>query len=216
MLRIVGNFLIWLYNAVIILSQIDFDWDQRMVQKNPDYKCGIENKFQAESTISSKAKSRIINGKKISSVRYPWMSEILLLIPKSDSTPEFIGLGVGSVISDKSILTVTHNLCLPPYNSFEPSVVTCLEQSAGTNKLQNQNREENQVHCSIGVMDIFDDEKIEDMLKNYKAEFKKHVKSFMYKYEPKWWDEGSEEVNVAKPHGKPVHVVPCSQVWEWE
>ena len=198
MLRIVVDLLLLLYQGVISQSQIDFDWDHKMMMKDLDYKCGIENKFKSESTVSSKAESRIINGKRISSVRYPWMTEVLLLIPKSDGTPEFTGLGVGSIISDKSILTVNYNLCLPPYNSLEPSVVTCLEESTGTNKLQNQNREENQVHYSIGVMDIFDDQRIEHMLKNYNSEFKRDVKAFMYKYEPKWWDEGSEQEKKRK------------------
>ena len=104
MLRIVVDLLLLLYQGVISQSQIDFDWDHKMMMKDLDYKCGIENKFKSESTVSSKAESRIINGKRISNVRYPWMTEVLLLIPKSDGTPEFTGLGVGSIISDKSIL----------------------------------------------------------------------------------------------------------------
>ena len=109
-----------------------------------------------------RSSSRIINGLFTDNFKYPWMAEILLMIIKSDGTHEFSGTGAGSVISDKSILTAAHNLCNEPYNQNDPDHITCLE-STGNMVQQNQNRPENQVHYSIGSMEIYDDKKIREM-----------------------------------------------------
>ena len=192
MLEIVFHSLILLYNCVSIESQIDFEWDKKLIAIDKEYKCGIENKFRKRTS------SRIINGLFTDNFKYPWMAEILLMIIKSDGTHEFSGTGAGSVISDKSILTAAHNLCLPHENNgFVPNLITCLE-SVDNKIQQNQNRPENQVHYSIGSMELFGDRKLTEMEKNYQAAYKKEIKAFVYKYEPKWWDEGSDEIKKHK------------------
>ena len=194
MLEIVFHSLILLYNCVIIESQIDFEWDKKLKMriKDKDYKCGIEDKFRKKSS------SRIINGLETSNFQYPWMAEIFFMTIKSDGTIGVTGHGAGTVISDKSILTAAHNLCLRPYNQWDPNQITCLE-SAGNNIQQNQNRPENQVHYSIGSMEIYGNTKVAEMMKNYQAAYKKEIKAFLYKYEPKWWDEGSDQKKIALP-----------------
>ena len=172
MIRVVISFLCLSCQILIIeckFIDIDFAWDKRLRLMNEEYKCGIENKYKDSGT------ARIINGKRTSNTRYPWMAEILLIVEYHGKVLE--AFGGGSIVSDKAILTCAHVLCLKPYNSdgTPQKPVTCMKS-----KNANQNRPKNHLHYSIGKMDIKDN-----------IEYNKDILAFIYKYEPKYWNEGN-------------------------
>ena len=177
MSKITSSFLLLAYSLTYFNCQIDFAWDQKLRLKDNDFKCGIENKFIQQSS------ARIINGKRTTNIRYPWMADILLVVRKISINDDIFKQyhGTGSIISDKAILTAAHVLCLGPYkdDGTPQEVVTCLKSNKGD---KNQNRPENHVHYSIGSMGVIHKE----------MKFDKDIKAYMYKYEPKFWDEGTD------------------------
>ena len=170
MLIIVRYLLLFTYHGAFILCQIEIDaeWDQKLVSEHPDYKCGIANKFK------NVASSRIINGKRTQNIRYPWMVEVLQFIPQGGG-----GMCGGTIISDRSILTAAHCICNQYIKYKDKERVTCLIDS---DEPRNQNRQENQIHYSFGS---------KKPIKYPSPKFNKNIRAFIYKYEPKWWDEGT-------------------------
>ena len=207
MLRILLYLVLSLYQCVFVQCQIDFAWDQEMIKKDPDFKCGIENKYKPvpASKPVPKPVSRVLNGKRTSNIRYPWMVEGIRVLKSDDGKKQQVYFCGGSVISDKSILTAAHCLCTTPeqvdIKEFDSTVI-CLEEpddtsATGFNEIPNQNRVVNQIHYSIGSMKIFYD--IKDKLHDMTAfVFNANIKAFVYKYEPKWRREGSEEEKFMK------------------
>ena len=79
-------------------SKIDLKWDEEMQRIDPDFKCGIENKYEKS------AKSRIINGIETSNIKYPWMVEIVHITQKVPPNGEVDGTRCGgTIVSDKLI-----------------------------------------------------------------------------------------------------------------
>ena len=189
-----------MFQCAFIVCQIDFEWDEKMVKKNADYRCGIENKFKppkAKDTANgdpANGQSRVINGRITSNIRYPWMAEVYHFRQTVDGLKRKLYSGGGSVISDKAIITAAHVLCTPLHllKSDDPIRAACLEEpngatSTGANEIPNQNRQENQIHYSIGNMTKFIN------TKDYTVfSFNDNIKAFLYKYEPEWWSEGTD------------------------
>ena len=150
-------------------GKIDFPWDKRLRLMNEEYKCGIENKYKDTGTV------RIINDKRTSNTRYPWMAEILRVVEYRGKQLE--AFGGGSIVSDKAILACAHVLCMRPHKSdgTPQRPVTCI-----TSNKAYQNRPKNHLHYSIGTMNLKDN-----------IEYNKDILGFIYKYEPKYWNEGN-------------------------
>ena len=154
---------------IAMQSKIDLKWDEEMQRIDPDLKCGIENKYK------QLAKSRIINGIETSNIKYPWMVEIVHITRNVLPNGKFVGTRCGgTIVSDKSILTAGHCVCIP--HSDKKRDPTCLEDSNGP---QNQNRPENYVHYTFGSMRA---------VKRYtKLKFNKDIKAFLHNYDSTWW-----------------------------
>ena len=178
-MRSIVHYLILLtYKCEFIFCQIEIDveWEEHLIAKDKDYKCGIENKFK---NIES---ARIINGKETTNIRYPWMVEVFRFIPKDYKKRNEMGsMCGGTIISDKSILTAAHCICIKYIEYKNMKTVTCLVDS---DEPQNQNRQENQVHYSFGS---------KKPIKFPSPKFNKNIRAYIYKYEPKWWDEGTND-----------------------
>ena len=169
-------------------DHFDVEWDQNLIEKDVDFKCGIENKYQKGST------ARIVNGEMATNKRYPWMAEVLLLIFERGSSLSTINYkSTGSIISDKAILTSAHNLCHFPVDDDDALCLTDIDQ-----KPTNQNRLLSQIHYSIGNMKAFTPENVKKLAKDEIASYKKAVKAYIYKYEPNWWEEGTEKEKLDK------------------
>ena len=170
MLTIIFLVLLLICGDTIIESEIDLKWDEKMQIIDKDYKCGIENKYQQFN------KARVINGKVTSNVKYPWLVEIVHLIRKvlPNGKVEHERCG-GTIVSDKSILTAGHCVCIP-HKPGKKLVPTCLQDSNGQ---QNQNRPENYVHYTFGSMPV--------VKRVHELEFNEDIKVFLHNYDPTWW-----------------------------
>ena len=99
------------HHLIFIQSQVeefDVKWDKELMAKDQDLKCGIQDKYAAESS------ARIINGERVNAEKYPWKAEIILLIFYSNKTIKQLSTCSGSVISQNAILTAAHCLCRNP------------------------------------------------------------------------------------------------------
>lgn len=179
-------------------DKYDVQWDQILSKDDQDLKCGIE--------VKARSSARIINGDLIPDTKYPWMAQIINLLFYSNNTSNHEFRCSGSVISGKAILTAAHCLCREP-----PSMDSddddpdnkCLEifwkvsdafpTSPEKIQLRNQNRFHNQVHYAIGSKNSL--RSIHDLAvaDDPAAIFNEKIKAFIYKYEPEWWEEGTEE-----------------------
>ena len=96
-----------LQHIIFILCQLDkFDdqWDQKVMGNDQDLKCGIENKYQTETTRNAHGTARILNGRTINVEKYPWMAEIFHVFYYPNGTLHKGVSCAGSVISRKAIL----------------------------------------------------------------------------------------------------------------
>ena len=181
-------------------DKYDVQWDQTLSKDDQDLKCGIEkNKNKAPSS------ARIINGDLTTDTRYPWMAQIVNLLFYSNNTGNSEFECSGSVISGKAILTAAHCLCRQPTridNDDDDPDNRCLEiwwkASPSPEKIQlrNQNRFHNQVHYAIGSKNSL--RSIYDLENDPAATFNAKLKAFIYKYEPEWWEVGTEEERTKK------------------
>ena len=182
-------------------DKFDVQWDQILSKDDQDLKCGIE--FKARSS------ARIINGDLIPDTKYPWMAQIVNLLFYSNNTANYAYRCSGSVISEKAILTAAHCLCRqPPHidqDDDDPDN-KCLEifwkvsdafrTSPEKIQLRNQNRFHNQVRYAIGSKNSL--RSIYDLASDPAATFNEKIKAFIYKYEPEWWEVGTEEERTKK------------------
>ena len=184
-------------------DQFDAEWNQKLINIDKAFKCGIENKYKKGS------KARVINGKMATNIRYPWMAEILRLVfnPKeSDQRGTESYTGTGTIISHKAILTAAHNLCHWPIEEKANTWNKCLVDLHGATSenqnpnlvLGNQNRASNQIHYSIGIMNSFDQVTIIKLMGDQLASFNKDINAFIHKYEPNWWNEGTDDAERLK------------------
>ena len=157
-------------------AKIDFSWDDHLREKDGDLKCGIVNKYKHLPN------ARIINGFETSNTKYPWMAAIVRRIPneKGGTSNQYCG---GSIISDKSILTAAHCLC-KHHLATEKLKVKCLLESEGP---ANQNRPTNSIVYSFGSMDP-----LEKQLHNT------NIRAYVYRYDPSWRSEGTDEERERK------------------
>ena len=181
MVKVLIHLIILLHRILFIQSQIDFEWEQtiRLRLKDEKFKCGIENKYKHMS------KARMINGAETTNIRYPWMAQIYIFIPKTKGTLEFASICGGSIISEKSILTNIHCVCINHVRNptfYDEHPITCLVDS---DEPQNQNRPENQIHYTIGSMP---DLELKD-IGNENGIFNKDLRVYLYKYDPNWYFE---------------------------
>ena len=181
-------------------EKFDVQWDELLRRNDENLKCGVQNK----NNINPELTPRIINGRRTSNIRYPWMAETIYIIfdnsnNQFDSSP-VDNKCTGSVISERSIITAASCICLTPVDNQKQKVpldVICLEET-DINKPRNQNRGNNQVHYAIGpgfnsiTLGILRQKK--NQLKNYK----RNIKAYLYKYEPQWWMDGTEEDKIKK------------------
>ena len=203
MLSIVLYTLSLLYQSIFIQSQnekFDIQWDEMLRRNDENLKCGVQNK----NSIKPESTPRIINGRRTSNIRYPWMAETIYIIfdkfdDKFDSTP-VDNQCTGSVISERSIITAASCICLTPVDNQRQKVplnVICLEETDG-NRPPNQNRGNNQVHYAIGpgfnTATLNNLRQKKNQVKNYKFT----IKAYLYKYEPQWWMDGTEEDKMKK------------------
>ena len=187
MLKIIIYFILLTPKYVISkYEKIDIEWDEELRSIDEDFKCGIENKYKPSGT------ARIVNGRRTTNIRYPWMAAVYNYSPVDLNTYQNFGECGGAIISEKSILTAGHCVCtlhLPKKRiSIQRSLFspTCIVDS---DEPANQNRPENQVHYTFGSMkDLsFDD------FESGKIEFNKDLRVYMYKYKPDWWYEKKME-----------------------
>ena len=102
MIRIQLCFLIAFYYFIFIEGQsenFDVKWDNELIKQDPDFKCGIQDKYPEEES------ARIINGALINDNKYAWKANILLVTFNSDETFHKSSKCSGSVISEKVIST---------------------------------------------------------------------------------------------------------------
>ena len=206
MFKLALYFFVVLYQSIFFQCQnhqFDVEWDQKLMKIDKAFKCGIENKYKKGS------KARVINGKMATNIRYPWMAEILRLVfnPKeSDQRGTESYTGTGSIISHKAILTAAHNLCHWPIEEKANTWNKCLVDLHGVPSenqnpslvLGNQNRASNQIHYSIGIMNSFDQVTIIKLMGDQLASFNKDINAFIHKYEPNWWNEGTDDAERLK------------------
>ena len=179
--------------------QFDVEWDQKLINIDKAFQCGIENRYKKGST------ARVINGKIATNIRYPWMAEILRLAfyPKQSGQPGFENIqsavGTGSIISHKAILTAAHNLCNVFNDKLQNTWNKCHEDLPGSpSKSQNQNRLFNQIHYSVGTMNSFNSVTKSKLVKDQLASFKKEINAFIYKYDPDWYSKGTDDLEKKK------------------
>ena len=109
-----------LYQNIFIQSQqekFDVQWDELLRRNDENLKCGVQNK----NNINPELTPRIINGRRTSNIRYPWMAETIYIIfdkfdNQFDSTPSD-NQCTGSVISERSIITAASCICLSPVDN---------------------------------------------------------------------------------------------------
>ena len=168
------------------IDWIDAEWDEKMMQKG--LKCGIENKYEKAQM------SRVINGRRTSNIKYPWLAEVVRIVynPFQNMHRESIG-GTGSVISHKAILTAAHNLCQIQglQRKGTSGNIYCREndQWSEPNDNWNQNRYANQIHYSIGNMRYFSSDVLNEEFMNEGDMMKKYnnnIKAYVYKFDPEW------------------------------
>ena len=203
MLRIAIYILSILYRNIFIQSQgekFDVQWDEILRRNDENLKCGVQNKIE----ITPESTPRIINGRRTSNIRYPWMAETIYIVfdnsnNQFDSSP-LDNQCTGSVISERSIITAASCICLTPVDNQKQKVpldVICLEETDG-NRPRNQNRVNNQVHYAIGpgfnTATLNNLRQKKNQVKNYKLT----IKAYLYKYEPQWWMDGTEEDKMKK------------------
>ena len=151
----------------IILSEVDKEHADRLEKEG--FICG---KIREEGTSTSSAQSRVINGRITDNNRYPWLASIFVTVYKNGNAKSF--RGGGSVISQQTILTCIHCVCINAEKVRQESEESCLPTPDGKNPV-NQNREkENEVLYSIGV---------QELNKNGDS-FNPNIKVYLYKYEP--------------------------------
>ena len=202
-------FLITFYHFIFIESQsenFDVKWDDELMKQDPDFKCGIQDKYQEEQS------ARIINGALINDNKYAWKADIFRVTFNSDDTFYKQGKCSGSVISEKVILTAAHCLCKMPKKldkNGDPPIKNAIckevfwkyipkEESPEKLQLRNQNNLHNQIHYSVGPKSSL--LPLKKFKKDLVANFKESIKAFIHKYEPKWWEEGTvwERMDKAK------------------
>ena len=184
---------------IIECDSIKFDdqWDDKLMEKDANLKCGIENKFQTGPN------ARIINGKRIKNQKYSWVAELATIVfyPNNTWNEDASSTCTGSVISTKAILTAKHCLCRSEALIREKADRIgpwCLEEvwwyttSTGAYKLRNQNHIHNQVHYSIGRMPVFDRISLAHLGSDQDRYFSKNIKAFLFKYNSKWWNKGTK------------------------
>ena len=61
---------------IIKCDSVKFDdqWDDKLIEKDANFKCGVANKFQTGPN------ARIINGKRIKNQKYPWVAELARVV----------------------------------------------------------------------------------------------------------------------------------------
>ena len=209
MIRIQLYFFAMFRHLIFIQSQVeDFDvtWDQELMANDQDLKCGIQDKYTAESS------ARVINGKMVRAEKYAWKAEILHLIFYSNNTIKTGSVCSGSVISEKAILTAAHCLCRNPSKvnaSDDAPDNICRDvywrtahdpknpKKSEMIQLRNQNHLYNQIHYTIGPTKYHINRKLRKLIKDPATSFRENVEAFIYKYEPTWWEKGTEE-EIAK------------------
>ena len=130
----------------IIILEVDKEHADRLEKEG--FICG---KIRGEDSLESPAQSRVINGGVTSNNKYPWLATILKTVYRNGGTKYDFWRSGGSIISQKTIHTCIHCVCIHAGNQIPKSEETCLTTPDGKSSV-NQNREkENEVRYSIGV-----------------------------------------------------------------